>query len=195
MFWDYLSLWDTLCLNLDIGSRVSDLSADEAVLAEGDWTFGAYFGFSAFGASFAGDEGGCWVFVVGLGVSACFGCSFFSTGTYFGADPAGLAASISTPKSGFPTPKVSPFLTKSLVKTPAAGLLIYTVTLSVYTLAIVSSSSTHSPYFFVNSAIVPSVMESAICGKGKTFSTSKISYMQTYSWFYWWKECFSWRVV
>ena len=69
--------------------------------------------------------------VAGLGVYACFGCSFCSTGAYLTGDPAGLAASISTPKSGFPTPRVSPFLTKSLVKTPAAGLLIYTVTLSV----------------------------------------------------------------
>jgi hypothetical protein len=62
--------------------------------------------------------------VAGFGVSACLGCYFFSTGAYLGAEPAGLGASISTPKRGFPTPRVSPFLTKSLVKSPAAGLLI-----------------------------------------------------------------------
>ena len=92
---------------------------------------GAYFDFYALGASFTGYLGACWVVWVGFGISACFGCSFFSAGAYLAVDPTGLAASTSTPKSGFPTPRVSPFLTKSLVKRPAAGLLIYTVTLSV----------------------------------------------------------------
>jgi len=89
--------------------------------------FGDSFGFSAFGASLAG----CYAVVVGLVVSACLDCYFFYAGAYLGTEPAGLGASLSTPKRGFPTARVSPFLTKSLVKSPAAGLLIYTVTLSV----------------------------------------------------------------
>ena len=43
----------------------------------------------------------------------------------------------------------------------------------------VSSWSTHSPSFLVKSAITPSVMESAISGRGKTFSEWGQGYRQS----------------
>ena len=67
--------------------------------------------------------------------------------------PSGFFPYGSTSKNGFPTSRVSPAATWNLLKTPATGLLISTVTLSVYMLATVSSSSTHCPYsrlFFNN---------------------------------------------
>lgn len=97
-----------------------------------------------------------------------------------GEDPvAPFVASISTPKRGFPTPTTSPGLAKSLVMIPAAGLLISTVTLSVSILATGSSISTQSPSFLTNSATVPSVMDSATWGKGKTFSKCGRGYLRT----------------
>jgi hypothetical protein len=53
-----LSLWDTLCLNLDIGSRVSTLSPDEIVEA-GVGALGDSLDFSALGASFGVSLVGC----------------------------------------------------------------------------------------------------------------------------------------
>lgn len=63
----------------------------------------------------------------------------------FGASPAGLALSGSMSNNGFPTSRLSPAVTWNLRSLPAWGLLISTVTLSVSTLATVSSWSTHSP--------------------------------------------------
>jgi hypothetical protein len=51
--------------------------------------------------------------------------------------PSGLGASASTSKKGLSTSRLSPSLTWNLVITPECGLLISTVTLSVYTLATV----------------------------------------------------------
>jgi hypothetical protein len=66
-----------------------------------------------------------------------------------------------------------------LVMTPALGLLISTVTLSVSTLATVSSSSTHWPSFLTNSAMVPSLMESARKGRGMVLAASTHYYTQS----------------
>lgn len=109
--------------------------------------------FSGFGASFLGSS-----FLV-----YCLGSYFLAY--CFGASPAGLALSGSISNKGFPTSKLSPALTWNFNNFPAWGLLISTVTLSVSTLATVSSCSTHSPYFFTNSVIVPSLIESAKKGK------------------------------
>jgi len=68
VFWDYLSLWDTLCLNLDIGSRVSILSPDETVEAGVEGALGDSLGFSVLGAYFGASLEGCWVVWAGLGV-------------------------------------------------------------------------------------------------------------------------------
>lgn len=91
-------------------------------------------------------------FFYGL-VSCFFGSSFltYCFGSYFlaycfGASPAGFALSGSRSNKGFPTSKLSPALTWNFNNFPAWGLLISTVTLSVSTLATVSSWSTHSPY-------------------------------------------------
>ncbi len=141
MFCDSFSRCATLCLSRDIGSRVSFLPpADTGEGAGGGLCLG---------------EG------VSLGVSLALGASFGAS-TVFGYDAAlgaegvyalgaegaedeaaGLGASGSTSKSGFPTPRLSPAFAWNLVMTPAAGLLISTVTLSVSMLATVSSSSTH----------------------------------------------------
>ena len=67
MFWDYFSLWDTLCLNLDIGSRVYDLSPSETFEAGEDVAFGVSFGFSTLGAYFAASLTG-WFSATGFGV-------------------------------------------------------------------------------------------------------------------------------
>ena len=132
VFWDSFNLWETLCRNLDIGSRFYILYTEEIAGIDWGWetclgtSFCVYFGFSVLGVYFEGS----WE-VVGLGVYGCLGCYFVYFGASFVGDPAGLGASTSTAYKDFPTPRVSPFLTKSLVRIPAAGLLIYTVTLSV----------------------------------------------------------------
>lgn len=63
-----MSLWDTLCLNREIGSRVSTLSPDETVEAGVEGALGASLGLSALGASFGASLEGCWVVSAGLGV-------------------------------------------------------------------------------------------------------------------------------
>lgn len=89
--------------------------------------FGDYFGLSALGAYFEASLGASTDFAF----SSVLGASVL--GAYLaGADePAGLGASGSTSKSGLPTPRFSPAFAWNLVITPAAGLLISTVTLSV----------------------------------------------------------------
>lgn len=54
-----MSLWDTLCLNRDIGSRVSTLSPDDTVEAGVEGALGASLGLSALGASFGASLEGC----------------------------------------------------------------------------------------------------------------------------------------
>lgn len=94
-------------------------------------------GFDCFGYSFFSGFGSSFL-------TYCFGSYFLAS--CFGASPAGLALSGSISNKGFPTSKLSPALTWNFNNFPAWGLLISTVTLSVSTLATVSSCSTHSPY-------------------------------------------------
>ena len=175
VFWESFNLWPTLCLNLDIGSRVYFLSPENTGGGGGG---GVDLGLSALAASLgASFFGAYWVWVCAvLDDWAGLDSSFFSAGW---DAPSGFLASTSTPNRGFPTGTVSPGAAYSLVRIPGAGLLISTVTLSVSTLAIVSSCSTHSPSFLVKSAIIPSVMESAISGRGKTFSIWGRKYRQS----------------
>lgn len=76
--------------------------------------------------------------------ASCLPCYYFLT--YCFADPAGFPPSGSISNNGFPTSRLSPAFTWNLSNLPAWGLLISTVTLSVSTLATVSSCSTQSPY-------------------------------------------------
>lgn len=134
VFWDSFSLWETLCLNLDIGSRIYFLYPAETEGLGWGGCFGvsfcAYFSLSVLGVYFGVSFCGSWE-VGDLGGYGCLVCYLVYFGAYFWADPAGFWASTSTAYKDFPTARVSPFLTKSLVRIPAAGLLIYTVTLSV----------------------------------------------------------------
>ena len=94
------------------------------------WGFGGgvYFFCSCFGGSGALGFSG-WG-VDGVCVCACWVGSLL--GYDFGAEePAGFWASTSISKNGFPTSRLSPSPTWNFDMTPALGLLISTVTLSV----------------------------------------------------------------
>ena len=124
LFWESFNLLATVCLNLDIFYLVSILYP-EGTLKLCCWGcgFGAYF----FGYDFWGVS----VFWTGCYFAASFGASWVGL-LYWGFDaPYGFLPSGSTSKKGFPTSRVSPAATWNLDKTPAIGLLIYTVTLSV----------------------------------------------------------------
>lgn len=142
-----MSLWATLCLSLDIGSLTSFLSTPISILGACGVGFDSLAGLVS-----AGLEGFDYSFFYCLG-SSFFVSSFltYCLGSYFlaycfGAPPAGFAPSGSISNKGFPTSKLSPALTWNFNNFPAWGLLISTVTLSVSTLATVSSCSTQSPY-------------------------------------------------
>jgi hypothetical protein len=97
-----------------MASRVS-IRCPEGTDGEGGGgdCFGVYFAFSAFGAYFGAYFGASTAFGVSatFGVSTGFGDSAFYAGFFVVAYTAGLAASGSTSKSGFPTPRLSPDFT------------------------------------------------------------------------------------
>lgn len=131
MFWDSFRRWETLWRSLDIASRVYTLCPDGTEGVEGLLALGASLGLSAALGAYLVDS-------AAFGWSWAFGASTF--GASFAADlgePAGFAPSGSTSNKGFPTPKVSPSFGCNLVTSPATGLLISTVTLSVSMLATV----------------------------------------------------------